>query len=654
MSDERKVQAKITAKDETAAALGSFVKGLVGVLAIVKGVQGALGALKSAVIEVTKAAAAQEQADVRLAIALRSLGQNTEANRKKFGDFASEIQDTTGIADDAVLEMMATIVQLGKVGPENLERVSRAAIQLAQVSGKDLSGVGMAMGKAAGGMSAALSRYVGKLDESLTEAEKFEQALQRIEGQMGGTAEALGKTLTGQIEIAKGAWGDLLEILGAPTREAAKILLEELITPGIKGLQNVAGETDVWRVAVAEAAITLVEATRSVATLVATAGGFDAVLGRIKGNLLAIRAGAQPTAENWAALFEHLYEKTDSADTKTRAFWLTLESLSRAMGDTTSAEEQATKLEALEKVFPGLNDALDNARSRLEELKKSDASKVMAALGTGIEGVIEGAEEADSALKKVGLADYSELLGQVKMLEEAYALVGATDAPVEWKNKMVSAIAEMAEGLRDLGVDTGVVFSDMEAAASQTLSIVEQIGEAAASAGVDGALRLGDAFVDAAMGAKVSFRDLFKQIFADIMKAILKMMILKALSMAGPWGAAASTGLQITGWKEGGEVKGQTGGEVSGGVEGLDSVRALLMPGEVVLPTRMRDDFEALSEMAHAFRESKPSEPSAPGIYMPLTVVPKRNENDLAELIREISNGVQRHGWVLVASELTR
>ena len=119
--------------------------------------------------------------------------------------------------------------------------------------------------------------------------------------------------------------------------------------------------------------------------------------------------------------------------------------------------------------------------------------------------------------------------------------------------------------------------------------------------GVNAALDLGDALVDAAFGAKISWRDFFKQLLKDIAKAIIQLTIMNAIAKAAGSGSSGGGGgsgfaniignvagglggLTTVGFNRGGLVGMQGGGIVHGGSSGRDSVPILASPGEAVLP----------------------------------------------------------------------
>ena len=115
--------------------------------------------------------------------------------------------------------------------------------------------------------------------------------------------------------------------------------------------------------------------------------------------------------------------------------------------------------------------------------------------------------------------------------------------------------------------------------------------------GVNAAVALGDAMVDAAFGAEFSWKKMFKALLADFARAIVQALVLKAIQRAFGFGGGGSVGASSlpasasptfvpAGFQGGGAIP-RLAGAVPGVSLGRDSVPALLEPGELVIPRRM-------------------------------------------------------------------
>lgn len=152
----------------------------------------------------------QEDATVQMEASLRALGRYTPRVSKEFQDLASSLQRTTRHGDEELLPMFSKLITLGDVQFDQLERVTRAAMDFAVVSGGLESAVDL-LAKASVGYTATLSRYGIIIDETIPKNEKFEAVLRLIEGRMGGLEERMAETTGSGVGRLFGALGDLME-----------------------------------------------------------------------------------------------------------------------------------------------------------------------------------------------------------------------------------------------------------------------------------------------------------------------------------------------------------------------------------------------------------------------------------------------------------
>lgn len=174
----------------------------------------------------------QEQAVNKLRAALRLLGPEAEAQLADMQRFASGIQAVTTEGDEAVLELASLGASLGKLEGEQLKEATRAAIGLSRALGTNTVSAMRLVARAAIGDTSQLTRYGIKLDETLSDQEKFNQLL-KIGASNFDLATAEAKTLTGQITQLSNRWGDLRENFGKALLVNGQPLLrwlEEVVT----------------------------------------------------------------------------------------------------------------------------------------------------------------------------------------------------------------------------------------------------------------------------------------------------------------------------------------------------------------------------------------------------------------------------------------
>jgi len=197
-----------------------------------------------------QAAADQEEADIRLAAALRTVGADVEATLPVLRDYAGALQTQTAYSDEAIQSGMALLVSIGRLRGEGLERATKAALDLAAGTQTELEPAFRALAKAAAGNETALRKLIGEFGKGQTEAETFERALDRIGEIAGGSAAARIETFRGKVESLSLTWNDMQEILGQPFLEALQVDIDRGLIPLVLGMQDAAETSRAFRSAV--------------------------------------------------------------------------------------------------------------------------------------------------------------------------------------------------------------------------------------------------------------------------------------------------------------------------------------------------------------------------------------------------------------------
>jgi len=157
----------------------------------------------------------QEQAEARLATAIKSTGREAEINQKSLSKLASQLQSVTTYGDEVTVSAMAMVQQLSNLNQEGLEKVTPAMLDFAAAMGVDLQTAASLIGKTLGSTTNALTRYGIEIDATAPPTEKLAQLTEALNEKFGGTAVALGETTLGKITRFKNAVGDLKEVGGA-------------------------------------------------------------------------------------------------------------------------------------------------------------------------------------------------------------------------------------------------------------------------------------------------------------------------------------------------------------------------------------------------------------------------------------------------------
>ena len=166
-------------------------------------------AAKSAV----DAFAEQDKAQASLTAALGKTGAAADAAIKSLGDYATELQHASIYGDEAIMEGMALVRQMG-VQESQLKQSAKAALGLAAAYDIDLHTAFQLIGKAAAGNTATLGRYGIQVSEAGTAQEKFAQILELGAGKFAA-AEAQAKTTGGAMKQAANEIGDAWQEIGA-------------------------------------------------------------------------------------------------------------------------------------------------------------------------------------------------------------------------------------------------------------------------------------------------------------------------------------------------------------------------------------------------------------------------------------------------------
>jgi len=223
--------------------LAKLTVGLTAAYAAFKGAMAALGGLDAI------NAAYDKQADAVRGLnkALELQGANVAEQSAKLQSFAGEMQKLTGVGDEATIAFMRQASMLG-VGTDQLETVTKAAIGLSEVLGKDLESSLNDLRKAQEGNFTAFEKQFPQMKAMASEEEKLAFVTQMAAKGLEAKADA-SMTVSGMADRASGAIGDLMESVGAliaPVRilisQGIKTLAESLrqvLAPAVEYAQGI-------------------------------------------------------------------------------------------------------------------------------------------------------------------------------------------------------------------------------------------------------------------------------------------------------------------------------------------------------------------------------------------------------------------------------
>ena len=189
--------------------------GIGGALDSVFSLKGALVGIAGAIAfdKIIGAAAEADAAIAGAANSLRLSGEYSKDAHIAVQDFASALQDTTGVGDDVALSMFSLAQSFG-LSSKAAKDVVKAAADLSAATGVDLQ-------TAVNNLSAAYNGNIGKLGKlnpalkDLTKEQLAAGAATKIlADQFGGSAAAKLDTFAGALDAAKGRFGDIVEEIG--------------------------------------------------------------------------------------------------------------------------------------------------------------------------------------------------------------------------------------------------------------------------------------------------------------------------------------------------------------------------------------------------------------------------------------------------------
>jgi hypothetical protein len=155
----------------------------------------------------------QEAALVKLNTALAQSNKLNDANLKSLTDYAAELQQITIYGDEVTETVMAQLIAMG-LNVDQTKQATLMAANLATVMGTNLSTAARVMADLFAGDATMIKRYVKGIDEAVLKSGDLDAILKMLNKSIGGQAEAMGKTATGQIAIFNNAIGDLKENAG--------------------------------------------------------------------------------------------------------------------------------------------------------------------------------------------------------------------------------------------------------------------------------------------------------------------------------------------------------------------------------------------------------------------------------------------------------
>lgn len=168
------------------------------------------------------AAMASEEAhlaEVQLENTLANMPKLAGENKKQFIDLADAIQDKTAADGDAIIAGEAMLGTFSTTA-DQIKGLMPLVVDYARKFGLDIPQAAMMVGKAMDGQVGALKRNGVSIDEVMFKTDRYGAVQKALSEQVGGFAEAEGKTFAGSLERMKNQMGDVVEGVGVGAVEA--------------------------------------------------------------------------------------------------------------------------------------------------------------------------------------------------------------------------------------------------------------------------------------------------------------------------------------------------------------------------------------------------------------------------------------------------
>ena len=176
-------------------------------------VAGALTAVAGAASAAVYAAAQDQESQRLLAAQLERSAGATLQQVAATEAFVRSAMLATGIADDDLRPAFGNLARA--TGDLTLsQRLLNLSLDISAATGRDLESVSLAVGRAATGQVAALTRLGVPLDEAAVKGKDFSTILTALEGQFGGASAVAADTFAGRVRILKTGLGEATESIG--------------------------------------------------------------------------------------------------------------------------------------------------------------------------------------------------------------------------------------------------------------------------------------------------------------------------------------------------------------------------------------------------------------------------------------------------------
>jgi hypothetical protein len=190
-------------------------------------------------IDGVKSAIADEAAQAKLAATLENVTGATRDQILAVEDYITKTALANGVTDDKLRPSLDRLLRSTK-SVEEAQKLQNLALDIAAGTGKDLSAVSEALGKAYDGNLGALKRLGVGIDDSIIKSKDFDAAAAALASTFEGQASKQADTFQGKMARLSIAFDEAKETVGSYVLDALTPLVSNIVTKGIPAVTDFA------------------------------------------------------------------------------------------------------------------------------------------------------------------------------------------------------------------------------------------------------------------------------------------------------------------------------------------------------------------------------------------------------------------------------
>ena len=205
----------------------------------------ALAYAGGALVEATKNAIADEEAQKNLALTLKNTTSATDAQIAAVEDYITQVSLSKGITDDELRPAFERLSRSTK-STEESQKLLNIALDVSTATGKPLETVAAALSKAYDGNAASLGKLGLGLDSTILKSGDMDKITTALAENFGGFATQRAETFSGKMDRLKIAFDEGKETVGGFILDAITPLVSlivEKVVPAVSNLSETLGKT---------------------------------------------------------------------------------------------------------------------------------------------------------------------------------------------------------------------------------------------------------------------------------------------------------------------------------------------------------------------------------------------------------------------------